>query len=136
MRAFFVFLGLWIFAPFAHAECISGDEAPLIQKLKQDLLAGDYDKFFEITNKTQALSESVVRNTTVQLIQYIGIPETCVTMMNKHHSESFETTLLAFFGREGQHLYAYFALFKMDGKEDLAWVEISTEFDKIHQYLE
>jgi hypothetical protein len=119
----------------AQASCISGDEAPVFRQLKESLLAGNYDKFFEKSDHTHALPAETVQDTKTQLVQYLGVPRTCVTLSNRRYSDDFETTLLAFIGSQDQHLYTYFSLLKVDGVQELISVEISTDFSEIQRFL-
>lgn len=121
-------------ASTAQANCIEENEAPVFRQLKQHLLVGDYDKFFETSN-TQALSGEAVHQTKVQLVQYLGVPKTCVTMSSRRHSESFETSMVVFIGEDGQHLYTYFAALTVDGVSELVWSQISTDFSKMLEFL-
>ncbi len=121
-------------ASTVQANCIEENEEPIFRQLKQHLLVGDYDEFFE-TSKTQALSDELIHQTKVQLVQYLGVPRTCVTVSNRRHSESFETSLVAFIGEDGQHLYTYFAALSVDGVPELVWSQISTDFSEMLDFL-
>lgn len=127
------FVSLSAFA--ASANCLEAEKSELFRELKNDFLSGNYDAFFDKSDSGGAIPKDALQGTKVQLIQYIGVPRTCIDMARKSYSDNFKTLLTAFVGSQGQIVYIFFSMLAIDGVEEIVWVQLSTDYSEIHQYL-
>ncbi|MEW2912419.1 hypothetical protein [Leisingera sp. JC11] len=128
-------LALVLMVSVVHADCLENEKIPVFRELKEHMLSGNYDAFFEASDHTKALSEATLNETKVKLVQYLGVPKTCVMMAMRRYSENFVASLTAFVGSNGQYLYAYFASVRIEGEDELVWVQISTDFSEILSFV-
>lgn len=128
-------LALVLMATVVQADCLEDEQIPVFRELKEHLLSGSYDAFFEASDNTNALPEATLHETKVKLVQYLGVPKTCVMMTTRRYSENFIASLTAFIGSNGQHLYTYFASVRIEDVDELVWVQISTDFSEILRFV-
>lgn len=119
----------------AFADCTSNEKIEVLRELKTDFLTGDYDAFFKASDPTEAIPESVEQDTKVQLIQYIGVPAKCMDMIRKRYSDSFETLLTVFLGRNDQMVFLFFSALKVDEEYRILGVQLSTDYSEIFRYV-
>lgn len=128
---FFVLTG----AGSAIADCRSGEEVDIFRELKTDFLEGEYDRFFSKADPSGALPEKALQDTKVKLIQYIGVPVTCVDMVEKVYSNNYRTLLTAFLGKKGEMVFFFFSALRVDGRDKIIGVQLSTDYSEIYKYV-
>lgn len=119
----------------AFADCTANEKVEVLRELKVNFLTGDYDAFFTASDPTEAIPDNVENDTKVQLIQYIGVPVKCVDMVRKRYSDSFETLVSVFLGRDNQMVFLFFSTLNVDDEHQILGVQLSTDYSEILQYV-
>ncbi|WP_317055238.1 hypothetical protein [Roseovarius rhodophyticola] len=135
MRNLALTLLLLLGAQSASADCLQDEDVEIFSELKQHFLDGDFDLFFEKADPAEVLTAETLLETKVLLVQYIGVPATCIDMYRKQYSENYVTLITVFLGENRETVYFFFSAIKVNDVFEVVGVQLSNEYEEIYKFL-